>query len=314
MKIEQAAAFLKGKVRRTPMEYSQTLSELLKVPVYLKLECLQLTGSFKIRGALYYLSTLTEAERKRGVAACSAGNHGMGVAYAAQQLGIPCTIFVPKSVDQTKFEKIAKLGANVVKSQFPGYDDTLEWAQREAAKQGLHFITAFDDERIMAGNGGSIAVEVLEDLPEAENFILPVGGGGISAGFAYYAKAKKPKCRMIGCQHIDSPALKLSLESGVAVTKLPAVETLAGGIEGGIGEKPFAILKSRINDVALLSEEEIVEGVRWVLKNHQYLIEPTAAVVIAACLFNQVENLKGPTVVILTGRNVNYDTIKKILR
>jgi len=189
----------------------------------------------------------------------------------------------------------------------------LEWAQEEAAKQGLHFITAFDDERIMAGNGGSLAVEVFEDLPEAENFILPVGGGGLSAGFAYYAKSKKPKCRMIGCQHIDSPALKLSLERGVAVTKLPAVETLAGGIEGGIGEKPFAILKERIDDVALLSEEQIIEGVRWMLQNHQYLIEPTAAVVIAACLFNQIEGLSGPTVVVLSGRNVSFQTLKKIL-
>jgi threonine dehydratase len=311
--IEQAVSFLQGKIRKTPTEFSPALSELLKVPVYLKLECLQITGSFKIRGALFYLSTLQGKEKRNGVAACSAGNHGLGVAFAAKQMGIPCTVFVPKGIDQAKYSKMLKLDAQVEESEFRGYDDTLAWAEDEAAKNQWHFISAFDDERIMAGNGSSLAVEILEELPDIQNVIVPVGGGGLSAGIAYYIKAKKPSSRIIGCQHILSPALKLSMDSGQAVTKLPPIETIAGGVEGGIGLKCFEILKHRISDVTLLSEEEIIQGFRWMLKNHQYLIEPTSGVAIASCIFNKIPNLIGPTALILTGRNVSYITLQRLI-
>ena len=130
--IEQAAELLKGKIRETPVEFSPVLSKLLGQPTYLKLECLQITGSFKPRGAFFYLSSLNPSERKRGIATCSAGNHGIGTAYAAQQLQIPCTVFVPKSVDQAKYDKLLMLGAKVHKSEFIGYDDTLEWTAKEA--------------------------------------------------------------------------------------------------------------------------------------------------------------------------------------
>jgi threonine dehydratase len=311
--IEQATSFLQGKIRKTPTEFSTVLSELLDIPVYFKLECLQITGSFKIRGALFYLSTLQEEEKRNGVAACSAGNHGLGVVFAAKQIGVACTIFVPKGIDRAKYSKMLKLGATVKESEFSGYDDTLAWAEEEAAKNRYHFISAFDDERIMAGNGGSLAVEILKELPDIQNVVVPVGGGGLSAGIAYYTKAIKPSSRIIGCQHIHSPALKLSLDSGRAVTTLPAIETVAGGIEGGLGLKCFEILKHRITDVVLLSEKEIIQGFRWMLENHQYLIEPTSAVAIASCIFNKIPHLSGPTVVILTGRNVSYTTLHRLV-
>lgn len=312
--IERASAFLEGKVRKTPLEYSPVLSNLLEIPVYLKLECLQITGSFKIRGALFYLSTLTQEEKKRGVAACSAGNHGLGLAYAAREENIPCTIFVPKSVDQAKYEKILQLGAKVIKSQFAGYDDTLEWAEEQAEKQNLHMVTPFDDERIMAGNGGSLCHEIFEQLPTVENFIVPIGGGGLASGLSVYAQEKKASCRIIGCQHVDSPGYARSLEKGMAITKLPAIDTVAGGVEGGIGENCFAILQDRVSDVLLLKEEEIREGFRWMIENHQYLIEPTSAVTIGGCLKGNTLNLKGPTVVILSGRNVSLSTVQKIVK
>ena len=311
--IEQASHFLKGKIRQTPTEYSSVLSDLLQVPVYLKLENLQITGSFKIRGALFYLSQLQEKERQKGIGCCSAGNHGLGVAYAAKELGVSCTVFVPKNVDEAKYKKILKLGAKVIKSEFIGYDETLEWATQEATKSGLHLISAFDDEIIMAGNGGSLAVEVLEEIPDAQNFILPVGGGGLSGGFSYYVKKKKPEAKVIGCQHVGSPGLQLSLEQGNAVTELPPLDTVAGGLEGGVGKKCFSILKDRINEVALSTEEEIIQGFRWILENHQYLIEPTAAIVIACCLYQKIKTLKGTTVLILSGRNVSYGTVKKLI-
>jgi len=311
--IEEARAFLEGKIRRTPIEFSLPLTKLLHHPVYLKLECLQITGSFKLRGGFFYLSTLSPEELSRGVAACSAGNHGLGVAFAAHQLGVACTIFVPKNVDQAKYEKIQKLGATVKKSAFIGYDDTLAWATEEAAKEKLHMISAFDDEKIMAANGGTIAAEVLEDIPDATDFVLPVGGGGLSGGFSYYVKDLKSDARFIACQHIDSPALKLSLEQGKAVTYIEGIDTVAGGLEGGLGEKCFAVLKDRVDEVALSTEEEIKEAFRWTLANHQYLIEPTAAVAIAPILAGKLK-ATGPTVVVLTGRNVSYATIKEVLR
>lgn len=310
--IEQAAKFLQEKIRRTPIEFSQELSKLLGVPTYLKLESLQITGSFKIRGAFFYLSTLAEEERKQGVATCSAGNHGLGVAYAAKELGIPCTVFVPKSVDQAKHDKLIKHGATVKKSEFSGYDDTLAWATEEAAQSKLPMVSAFNDEKIMAGNGGTLAVEILEDMPEASHFILPMGGGGLSAGFAWHVKSKNPQAWMTICQLAECPALKLSLEQGKPVTYMPSIDTLAGGLEGGLGEKCFEILKTRVDEIVDIKEEELKSALCWILKHHQYLIEPSAAVALASCLFGHVKP-KGPIVIVLTGRNVGYSTIREVV-
>ena len=310
--IEQATEFLKGKIRRTPIEFSSELSKLLGAPTYLKLESLQITGSFKIRGAFFYLSTLIEEERKRGVATCSAGNHGLGIAYAAKELHIPCTVFVPKSVDQAKHDKLIKLGAKVKKSEFVGYDDTLAWATEEASKVKLPMVSAFNDEKIMAGNGGTLAVEILEELPEASHFILPMGGGGLSAGFSWHIKSRNPKSWVTICQLAECPALKLSLKQGKPVTYMPSIDTLAGGLEGGLGEKCFEILKTRIDEIVDIQEEELRSAVLWLLEHHQYLIEPSAAVALASCLFGHVKP-SGPVVVVLTGRNVSYSTIRQLV-
>src|SRR5580658_1538535 len=177
--IQEAAEFLRGKIRRTPVEYSAGLSDLLGVPVWLKLESLQLTGSFKIRGAMFAISKLNGE-----VITCSAGNHGKAVAYVARG----ATICVPRSVDQSKFEAMARMGADVRVSEFDGYDETQDWAMEMAAREKKYFLSPFDDDAVMAANGGTVAMEVLEDAPEARVFVLPVGGGGLSAGFAVWAK------------------------------------------------------------------------------------------------------------------------------
>jgi threonine dehydratase len=305
--IKDAADFLAGRVRRTPVEYSAGLSKLLGVPVWLKLESLQLTGSFKIRGALFRISKLTTEERLKGVLTCSAGNHGKAVAYAAREAGVRATICVPKSVDKSKLHGMQSMGADVQVSEFDGYDDTEDWARAMASQRGITFLSAFDDYAVMAANGGTTAIEVMQDVPDAKHFIVPVGGGGLSAGFAFHAG------KVIGCQHTLSPALRMSMEGGSAITKLPAVETLAGGVEGGIGALAFGVLKPFVERVALVTEEEIREGVQWMLEHHQYLIEPTAAVTIAACLNAKVGKLDGTTVVVISGRNVSADTVKRIL-
>ena len=311
--IQEASRFLSGRVRKTPLEASRALSERVGVPVHLKLECLQATGSFKIRGALFKLSRLTDAEKRAGIATCSAGNHGKAVAFAAKSLGLVPWIAVPSSVDTAKHKAMVALGAEVAVSKFPGYDDTETWAKEEAARAGKSWVSAFDDDAIMAGNGGSLAVEILDELPDARSFVTPVGGGGLAAGLALYAKSKRPETLIVGCNHELSPALELSLERGEAVTRLPAAETTAGGIEGGIGRLPFDILRTRVDRVALLSEEELFDAVRFVFDEHQYVIETSAAAGVAALLTGKTGNLLGPIVLVLTGRNISQATLRRVL-
>jgi threonine dehydratase len=242
----------------------------------------------------------------------SAGNHGKAVAYAAREARVRAVICVPRSVDRSKHDAMVALGADVRVSEFDGYDDTEEWAQQMAIDQRLTFLSAFDDYAVMAANG-TVALEVLEDAPDARTFIVPVGGGGLSAGFAVAVKQAQPDAMLIGCQHVLSPALRLSLDAGRAITKLPAVETLAGGVEGGIGALTFPVLAPLVDHVALVTEDEILAGVRWMLTEHQYLIEPTAAVALAACLTGKVGELRGPAVVVITGRNVSFETVRGIV-
>ncbi len=293
------------------MEASPGLSRMLGVPVWLKLESMQLTGSFKIRGALFRISKLTAGERRDGVVTCSAGNHGKAVAYAAREAGVRAVICVPRSVDTSKLEAMIALGADVRVSEFDGYDDTEDWARQMASADKRTFLSAFDDYAVMAANGGTVAMEVLEDAPSARAFIVPVGGGGLSGGFAFHAK--KTGGTIVGCQHALSPALKMSLDAGRAITRLPAVETMAAGVEGGIGALAFGVLGPLVDRVALVSEDEILEGVRWMLANHQYLIEPTAAVTVAACLTGRIGTQTEPVVVVISGRNVSAEAVKRIL-
>jgi threonine dehydratase len=311
--ILDARRAIEGRIRRTPIEASPALSAAANAPVFLKLEALQLTGSFKIRGAYFVMSQLSADERDRGVMACSAGNHGKAIAYVARELGIPAEIHVPRDVDQAKHDAIVALGARVVRSDFEGYDDTLAVALAEAARSGRRFLTAFDDAHTLAANGGTLAAEVLEDCPDARTFVLPVGGAGLSGGFAYYAKGKLPGSRVIGCQHAGSPALALSLERGQAVVTLPPFTTTAGGLEGGIGKTGFDVLRSRIDGVALLDEAEIFDAVRFMVERHQYLIEPSSAVTVAAILTGKAGRLDGPTAVVISGRNVALPTLRRIL-
>lgn len=311
--VLDARRALDGRIRRTPIEASPALSEAAGAPVFLKLESLQLTGSFKIRGACFVLSRLSDDERRRGVVTCSAGNHGKAVAFMASALGVLAEIHVPRGVDQAKYQAMVALGAKVVRSDFEGYDDTEEVARAAAARSGRPFLTAFDDVRILAANGGTVAAEVLEDCPDARTFVLPVGGGGLAGGFAYYAKAALPDSRVIGCQHEGSPALALSLERGQAVVRLPPLSTTAGGLEGGIGRVGFEVLRTRVDGVALITEAEIFDAVRFLLERHQYLIEPSAAVTVAAILTGKAGRLDSPTALVISGRNVALPTIRRIL-
>ncbi len=311
--IDAAAETLRGRILRTRLEESPELSEAAGVPVRLKLEFLQKTGSFKIRGAIFQIARLAPPDRKRGVVTCSAGNHGKAVAEAARQAGVLATVCVPSSVDRAKLRGIRAGGAEVRVSEFPGYDETEDWALGIAAEEGKRFLSAFDDVDVMAANGGTIAAEIAEDFPEAGAFVLPVGGGGLAAGLSFFARERDASAVIVACQHEGSPGLALSLERGSAVTRLPAIETSAGGIEGGVGRLPFEILRSRVDRVALVSEAEIEEGVRWMIDRHGYLVEPSAAAAVAALLSGKAGRFETPVAVVLTGRNVSITTLRRIV-
>lgn len=304
--IQEAASFLAGKIRQTPLEHSPELSRILGVPVYLKLENLQLTGSFKIRGAWFKLAKLGAA----AVLTCSAGNHGKGVAYAARALGICAVVCVPSTIDRAKYKGMIALGAEVRVSPFAGYDETEDWALAQAESEGLPFVSPFDDYEIMAANGGTLAQEIVAERPEIEDFVVPVGGGGMAAGMAAFT----PALRMVCCQLEQSPGLQASLDAGRAITRLPAIDTIAGGIEGGFGKLPFSVIQSRVHQVALVSEREIYEGMKWMLDWHQYLIEPSSAAPLSACLAGKLRSLEGPAAIVISGRNVSLEVIRRVIR
>ena len=311
--VLEARRALEGRVRRTPIEDSPRLSELGGVPVSLKLENLQLTGSFKIRGAFFKLLRLSAADRGRGVVTCSAGNHGKAVARVARELGLRATIFVPRSVDESKYRGMLALGADVLRSDLDGFDETERLAREEAERSGRLYVSAYDDTEILAANGGTLAAEVLEDAPDARTFLVPVGGAGLAGGFAFFAKESLADARIVACQLAASAALPLSLERGEAVTRLPPVSTTAGGLEGGIGRTGFEILRTRVDAIALLTEEEIFEGVRFMLDAHQYLVEPSSAVTVSAILAGKAGPLDAPVVAVISGRNVALPTVRRIL-
>ncbi|MCH9612076.1 MAG: L-threonine ammonia-lyase [Chlamydiia bacterium] len=310
--ISKARDFLKEKVMRTPLIFSPKLSQLADVPVYLKMECFQQTGSFKVRGAFFALSQLPDPEK--GVVVASAGNHGLGVAYVAKQLNIPATICVPATVDEAKLNALRSYKCEVKVFDVPGFDAAQKLAIKYAEDEERPFLSAYDDDLVIAGSGGTIGLELLEQLPSIQGAITPCGGGGLPAGLAYVLKKHKPRLHFACAQLDECPALKLSLEKGEAILEMPPSQTLAGGIEGGMGKRPFALLCNRVDEVLLLTEKELYEGVRFMLREHQVLIEPSSSAAIAPLLFQKQKKLSGPTVLVVTGRNLGYDALWGIMK
>lgn len=310
--IQEASSFLNERIRRTPVEFSADLSERLGVDVWFKLENMQVTGSFKVRGALFAMHKLKEAGLHR-VSTCSAGNHGRGMAYAARTLGMEAVIYVPSSVDPVKMTGMQRDGATVIKSAFPGYDETEKWAKIQAAESGYPFLSAFDDPLVMAANGGSIAMEVAEQVPDATTFLMPVGGGGHAAGFAYWMKEKRPGASIVACQHRDSAALKASMEAGHAITEMPAIDTLAGGLEGGLGVNTFEILRDRVDDIRLVDEKALRSAMRWMVDHHQVIMEGSCAVALGAALAPEFPRPDGPVVIFISGRNISRSALAGVL-
>jgi threonine dehydratase len=293
----------------TPLRPSFALRE--HGEVLLKLECWQPTGSFKVRGALHLLASLSEPERRRGVVAASAGNHALGVAYAAQAAGggTTVTLFVPRTAPRAK---VGKLRAFPVEVREVGdtYDDAHLEAERFAELTGATMAHAFEDPRVAAGQG-TVGLELLAQRPDLTTVVVPVGGGGLISGLAAVVKAAAPGVRVVAVQPEASPALRESLRQGRALTEYAAGPTLADGLAGGIGEIVFRH-RHLIDDVATVSEEEIEDAMAAALAHDQVVTEGSGAVALAAVGSGRV-TIDGPTALVVTGGNVDVEVVRRVL-
>ncbi|BCU81306.1 threonine dehydratase [Polycladomyces abyssicola] len=298
-------------VDRTPLAPSVPLSNLIGAQVRFKLENYQRTGSFKPRGAINKMRMLSEEERKRGVIAASAGNHGLAVAYAAGLVGTSAQVVVPERTPKTKVAGIQRLGAELV---FHGtnYDEAEEYAYRLAAENGRSFIHAYEDQHTIAGHG-TIGLEILLDWPEADVIVVPAGGGGLILGIAILAKSVRPDIRIIGVQSHASPPWYYSFRAGRMV-EVTYRESLAEGLHGGIGQKIFPLVLHYVDDFVLVGEEEIAEAMCWMARQHHQRVEGSGAVGVAALRNGRIPDIAGKNVVcLISGGNVDDERLLGLL-
>lgn len=310
--VEAAAARLAGRVRRTPVERSPKLSAELGADVHLKLENLQRTGSFKLRGATNKLLLLDAATRARGVVAASTGNHGAAVASAAADLGIDAVVYAPTNATPGKLEAIRGLGAEV---RLHGEDCLVsELAARAMAEaEGRAYVSPYNDPAVVAGQG-TLAVELCEDLPELEAVVVSVGGGGLISGIGAYLKAVRPRVQIIAVSPANSAAMEASLRAGkvVDVEHLP---TLSDGTAGGMEADTitFPMCRDAIDRFVLVDEDAIADGVRRMVVQHHTLVEGAAGAAVAGALA-AAEHLAGKQVaIVLCGANIDGARLKELL-
>jgi threonine dehydratase len=306
-----AARRLDGVVRRTPLRHSTALSTRSTGDVSLKLENEQITGSFKTRGAFNAIATLPESVRSRGVIAASAGNHGLGVAYAARALGVTATVFVPCTAPDVKRKGIASLGATV-DATAADYDAAFILATSAAREQGRALINPCAGDALIAGQG-TIALEVVQELPELASIVLPVGGAGLLAGIASFLRAVAPHVRILGAQSERTAAMARSLEAG-RVVPIPSVPTLADGLAGGIDEFALDVGRHGLDEIVLVTEDEIERAIAWLARHEGVIAEGAAAVGVAAILAGKLPAMPTPAVVLITGRNIDPSVHEEIIR
>jgi len=309
--IEKANMVISGKIFQTPLIYSPYLSNHTECEVYLKLENLQNTGSFKVRGATYIIQTQLNHIASGGVIAASAGNHAQGVALAALDAGVPATIIMPKWASIMKQEATRIYGANVILDG-NNISQSIERA-KELASSGMTFIHPFDDPLIIAGQG-TIALEIFNQLPDPDFIIVPIGGGGLIGGIATATKSIRSETTIIGVQANACPSAYLSQKLG-SITSVEAKKTIADGIavkQPGI--TTFQIIKEKVDRIVLVNEEEIAHAVLTLLEHNKILAEGAAAVSVGALLDSSISIPKGSRVVlVISGGNVDTPLLDRIL-
>lgn len=310
--VFQAAKRIRSVAVRTPLRHSPALSAIVGRDVHLKLETEQVTGSFKLRGALNTLAILDDASRRRGVVASSAGNHGLGVAFAAREWGAPATIYVPRTAPSVKKEGIGALGARVDDSA-PDYDAAMTIAKEHAAADGLTFINPCLGDPLLAGQG-TVALEIVEELPELATLVVCVGGGGLLGGVGAFLRPVAPGVRIVGAQGENTAAMSRSVAAGRLV-EIPSVPTLADGLAGQIDEEALAIGRSSLDAIHTLSEAEIGQAIAWLYRQEGVTTEGAGAVAVALLLHGRVElaDTHGPVVAVVSGRNIDTAVLERVL-
>ncbi|MDL2226197.1 threonine/serine dehydratase [Deltaproteobacteria bacterium OttesenSCG-928-M10] len=298
-------------VRRTPLVPSESLSQKLGLPVWLKLECLQVTGTFKARGAANRILTLTPEEKARGIIAHSSGNHGRAVATLGRELGLTTVICLSKRVPQYRVDIIKGLGAEVVR-EGESFDDVLHVVKRVEAERGLTLVDPFDDPYVIAGQG-TIGLEIMEDLPEAAQVLVPLSGGGLFSGIAMAMKSIKPEVKAVGVSMGVAPAMIACVEAGKPI-EIPEVDSLADALLGGIGldnRLTFDMTCRLMGQGVRVTEEEIADGMFEAFDRHHLMVEGSGAVGIGAVLGGHISG-PGPVVIVVSGGNVSPELLTGI--
>ena len=308
--IVRARERIRPHVRQTPLERSAALSKQTGRELFLKLENWQITGSFKARGAVNRLLTLSAEDRVKGIITASAGNHALGVAFAAQICGVTGKIVLPLHASKAKKAALNFFGLTFLE-EGNDYDEAEEIAWEIAKREDLTFVHAFEDPEVMAGQG-TIALEISEQLPDAGVLVVPIGGGGLIAGMAVAAKTLNPRIKVVGVQSEASPAMAAAWQAG-KVVETPVHASVADGLTGRVvGALTFQHARKYVDDVVLVSEESIRAAIKLIFEAQHFIVEGSAAVGLAALLAGKIEPT-GATVLVLTGRNIALDTLGKIL-
>ena len=308
-KVYHAASVLKPVARKTDLIQAARLSDGFSM--YLKTENLQLTGSFKLRGAYYKISQLSEEERSHGVLACSAGNHAQGVALAATRMGIPSIVCMPDGAPISKVEATKALGAEV-KLVKGGYDDAYAYAVQLQKDTGMTFVHPFDDEQVIAGQG-TIGLEILDQLDDVDAVLCPVGGGGLISGVAFAIKTLKPEVKVYGVQAENAPGMAKSVEAGAPIT-LDSANTFADGIAvKHPGDLTCEMVKQYVDEVVTVSEDEIAAAILALLEKQKVVAEGAGAVSVAAAMFRKVPVEGRKVVCIVSGGNIDVNILSRVI-
>jgi len=310
--VEDAIERVRETSRLTPIEYSHTFSDMTGAEVHLKMENFQRTGSFKIRGATNRIVTLSEAAKEKGVVTASAGNHAQGVALAATRSGVDSKIVMPEYAPISKIKATQSYGAEVV-LHGQDYNDAAERAHEIEHAEDRTYVHAFDDEKVMAGQG-TIGLEIVEDLPDVETLVVPIGGGGLISGIATAVKGRNPDVRVVGVQAEGASSVAQSLQKG-EIFERDSVDTIADGIATRrVGDMPFEVIRERVDEVVTVSDPEIAMALTYVLERGKTLVEGAGAAPLAALLFEKFDFEPDETIVpAMCGGNIDLNTLTTVV-
>ena len=308
--FKNARSALQGVLRPTPLIYSPYLSKTCGNYVYLKPENMQVTGAYKLRGAYFKISTLTDEEKARGLVTASAGNHAQGVAYAAQAAGVAATIVMPTTTPLVKVNNTKDYGAQVI-LHGEVFDDAAELAARMAEEQGLTYVHPFNDLTLATGQG-TIAYEIFQDLPDVDVILVPIGGGGLAAGVATLAKLLNPQVEVVGVEPTGAASMKASLEAGHIVT-LPSATTIADGVAVKTpGDKVFPYIQQNVDRILTIDDGELVEAFLDVMERHKMVVENAGLLTVAA--LRHLDCKEKNVVSVLSGGNMDVITMASLVQ